>query len=276
MNDYVYAIAVSGSGVYAGGGFTTAGGVVASHIAKWDGTSWSALGSGMNEYFVRTIVASGSEVYTGGYFTTAGAKPSSYFGRYSLNQPPITNAGSDQTVIVNETVQLDGSGSSDPDGDPLTYAWEITSKPAGSNATLSDPSIVNPTFVADMAGEYSVSLVVNDGTVNSAPDEVIITAITAQQVTQNLIVQVQALNKPQLNGLIGMLKVVIKRLNDNRIDKAIEMLQQFIDHVENFIGNGILTRDEGQPLIDAAEAIIAALSNPTQAPSHKNDAGDGL
>ena len=44
----VHALAVSGSNLYAGGEFTTAGGVSANRIAKWDGNSWTALGSGMN------------------------------------------------------------------------------------------------------------------------------------------------------------------------------------------------------------------------------------
>ena len=44
----VYALAVSGSTLYAGGDFTTAGGNAANYIAQWNGSSWSALGSGMN------------------------------------------------------------------------------------------------------------------------------------------------------------------------------------------------------------------------------------
>ena len=68
---YVYAIAVSVSDVYAGGAFTTAGGVSANYIAKWNGTSWSALGSGVSSW-VYAIAVSGSDVYAGGGFTTAG------------------------------------------------------------------------------------------------------------------------------------------------------------------------------------------------------------
>jgi len=91
------------------------------------------------------------------------------------NQPPLSNAGTDNTGWVSDTVQLDGSGSSDVDGDSLTFKWSFASRPAGSNATLSDTTAVKPTFVVDVAGTYTLQLVVNDGAVNSAPDTVIIT-----------------------------------------------------------------------------------------------------
>src|SRR5206468_2513899 len=71
MNNTVSALVVSGSDVYAGGYFKTAGGSAANYIAKWNGNSWSALGSGMN-YAVLTLVVSGSDLYAGGSFTTAG------------------------------------------------------------------------------------------------------------------------------------------------------------------------------------------------------------
>ena len=68
------ALAVSGSNLYAGGWFTTAGGIAATNIAKWDGSSWSALGSGMDgaSPAVLALAVSGSDVYAGGFFTTAG------------------------------------------------------------------------------------------------------------------------------------------------------------------------------------------------------------
>jgi hypothetical protein len=85
------------------------------------------------------------------------------------NNPPVANAGPNQTVAVGATVQLNGSGSSDVDGDSLTYSWSIISAPPGSSATLANPNTVNPTFVADVPGSYVVQLIVNDGLVNSAP-----------------------------------------------------------------------------------------------------------
>jgi PKD repeat protein len=99
------------------------------------------------------------------------------------NKPPIADAGPDQTVKVGHTVQLDGSGSSDPDGDPLSYSWSFISKPAGSGAALSNPSLVNPTFVADIVGDYILELVVRDDRGGTASDQVVITAVANQPPT---------------------------------------------------------------------------------------------
>ncbi len=90
------------------------------------------------------------------------------------NSAPVANAGADQAVLVNDTVQLDGSGSSDVDGDSVIFNWSLVSRPDGSDATLSNTGIVNPGFEVDVAGTYTVQLIVNDGTVNSAPDTVTI------------------------------------------------------------------------------------------------------
>jgi hypothetical protein len=93
----------------------------------------------------------------------------------TLNSAPVANAGPDQTVFV-FTVTLDGSASSDVDGDPLTYSWTFISRPAGSTATLSGANTVSPSLTADpLGGVYVVQLIVNDGKENSAPDTVTIT-----------------------------------------------------------------------------------------------------
>lgn len=92
------------------------------------------------------------------------------------NTAPVANAGPDQNVAVDDVVTLTGAGSSDVNGNPLTYAWTLTSKPEGSTAALTGATTVSPTFTADLAGTYVASLVVNDGTVNSAPDTVSVVA----------------------------------------------------------------------------------------------------
>lgn len=84
------------------------------------------------------------------------------------NAAPVANAGTEQNIAAGTVVVLDGSSSSDANSDPLTYAWTLSAKPAGSVASLSSPTAAKPTFTADVAGTYVASLVVNDGKVNSS------------------------------------------------------------------------------------------------------------
>ncbi|MBX3474871.1 MAG: hypothetical protein KF754_10850 [Planctomycetes bacterium] len=95
------------------------------------------------------------------------------------NQPPVANAGPDQTVNGGATVTLTGAGSSDPNGDTLTYAWVQT---MGPTVTLNGANTVNPNFVAPSMGNQSVitvQLTVNDGKGGSAVDTVNITVLPA-------------------------------------------------------------------------------------------------
>jgi len=75
-NGEVWALAVIGSDLYIGGNFTTAGGITANHIAKWDGSSWSPLisSNGVNGIngIVTALAVNGTELYAGGWFTDAG------------------------------------------------------------------------------------------------------------------------------------------------------------------------------------------------------------
>ena len=98
---------------------------------------------------------------------------------------PIANAGPDQIVAGGSTVQLDGGSSKDPDGSQLFYAWSFTTIPPGSGATLSNPSVVNPTFLADKRGTYVGQLIVSDGTLVSAPDTVMVTATNRAPIAQD-------------------------------------------------------------------------------------------
>jgi hypothetical protein len=92
----------------------------------------------------------------------------------AANQPPIANAGDDQSARVKETVTLDGSGSYDADGNSLTFKWSFISKPGGSTTMLSSATKVNPYFVVDVPGNYIVQLIVNDSVADSQPDTVTI------------------------------------------------------------------------------------------------------
>lgn len=85
-----------------------------------------------------------------------------------------SNAGPDQNV-TDLNIQLDGSASVNPQGGSLTYSWTLLSRPNTSIATLSNPSHVNPTFIADQEGVYRIQLIVSDGVSVSGPDSVAVT-----------------------------------------------------------------------------------------------------
>jgi len=72
---------------------------------------------------------------------------------------PVANAGGPYTAFINEEIQFDGSASRDDDEDSLTYYWEF--------GDGNDGSSVNPVHSYDVPGEYTVTLLVNDGLVDS-------------------------------------------------------------------------------------------------------------
>ena len=118
------------------------------------------------------------------------------------NLPPVANAGPDQTVTAGQVVTLDGTGSSDPNGDPLTYSWCLRGRPQGSTATLNGANTAHPTFTPDVAGSYVLCLTVNDGKAGSAPDSVVVEARLPSSVSGVLQAYVKASNTtaPQFRG----------------------------------------------------------------------------
>lgn len=92
-------------------------------------------------------------------------------------RPPVANAGPSGTISTNRRIALDGSKSSDPDGDKLTYKWEFKSKPTGSAATILNADKAVAEFTADLLGPYVLTLTVSDGNWPSVSAEATITAV---------------------------------------------------------------------------------------------------
>ncbi len=92
------------------------------------------------------------------------------------NLCPEAFAGDDMQGFIADTVQLDGGVSADPDGDELSFAWTISSKPEGSAAEISDPASATPSLFLDLVGDYVIELTVDDGICHSEVDSLTITA----------------------------------------------------------------------------------------------------
>ena len=131
-------------------------------------------------YFVRSNLSDSSTWFLTGLDTTSGAIVSNFpmssgvtglpggvflnFFKFSGNQAPIADAGPDQRVSTGDNdrvrVTLDGSASSDPDGDPLTFTW------TGLFGTLAGV-VVNPVL---KPGTHNITLTVEDGKGGVASD----------------------------------------------------------------------------------------------------------
>jgi PKD repeat protein len=100
---------------------------------------------------------------TNGCTNPAGTPPGGPLDPAPTNQAPVANAGGPYAGVAGETlVVFDGSGSSDPESDLLDYAWDFgDSMGTGTGAA--------PSYVYPVAGSYTVTLVVNDGTSDSEP-----------------------------------------------------------------------------------------------------------
>jgi hypothetical protein len=137
----------------------------------------TAVSPSSSTYLINTIGSADHDVTTGNNSKTL------YFAIKALT-PPVAAAGANQTAHVGSLVTLDGSGSADtntPPQTPLTYAWTLVSKPAGSSAEIASAAAVSPTFRTDVMGAYVASLAVtNAAGLTSAPS--VVTVSTSNSV----------------------------------------------------------------------------------------------
>ena len=126
--------------------------------------------SGTGTSTILSLLPAGTYTFT---VTNASGCISQASANIVINAKPTANAGVD--LFVNETslVTLDGSLSSDPDGNPITLKWTAPEGILLSSSTDDKPTFIAPEVTADT--EYLFSLIVNDGGLNSTTDQVVIT-----------------------------------------------------------------------------------------------------
>lgn len=161
---YSSSYAINGSGQIVGQSDTVDG---FDHAFLWENGSMTDLNTLIEPDSGWELVAA-FDISDGGHILGYGF----YFGqlewfllslnRTQLNNPPVANAGPDQQVECageRTNVLLDGTGSSDPDGDALNYEWYVGNTLLGTSATLSISAVLGPHTitlkVTDLSGEWS-------------------------------------------------------------------------------------------------------------------------
>ncbi len=100
----------------------------------------------------------------------------------AVNTAPVALAGANHSVARNQPAQLDATGSSDVNGDPVSFTWTLAG-PAASTAALSSTTDPKPTFTPDLLGDYVITLVATDGDLSSSTS-LTLTAINTPPVAR--------------------------------------------------------------------------------------------
>lgn len=162
----------------------------------------------------------------------------------ATNSRPIANAGPDQNAVLNSTVVLNGTGSSDPDGDQLTFRWTLVAAPVGSVAQLSNIGAAGPTFVADKLGAYQLQLIVRDGALDSAADTVEITVLNASPIAPST-VKVDATLTSQIPSIPGF---------DGAANRPVAALTDRSGILMHFVANEFIVVSDDTTAVNAMAA----------------------
>ena len=118
-----------------------------------------------------------------------------------VNHPPVAAISGPTTGYTGASVSLDGSASSDPDGDALAFRWTMT-VPTGSSASLAGSTTAHVILLPDVVGTYQLSLVVSDGKLDSVPANHTLTATARSPIKATL-------RTPLADGLVSDAVAVI-------------------------------------------------------------------
>lgn len=158
------------------------------------------------------------------------------------NLAPTAVVSSAYTLaVIGQEFVVDGTASYDPEGDPISYFWTISS-PAGSASELDDPRAASPAFVPDVEGVYQVTLITSDFIGPGDPVSLDIVCLAPDDYAEVVIVDAadmvdalgtdQITNQGNAKALNNFLTAAIESLGSGDVDKAIATLERAIDRVD--------------------------------------------
>jgi alpha-tubulin suppressor-like RCC1 family protein len=180
--------------------------------------------------------------------------------RLTVNLPPVADATATIPLTIavngsNATVVLDGSRSSDPDGDSLQYTWFNT----GSTNALTNGVVA---VVILPVGTNSITLVVSDGLATNSQIITVEVITTAQAISHLIDAAGDASTK---QSLLATLRAALASINRSNPTSAINQLQAFQNQVNAQLGS--IDSVTAQALIDEAQAIIDAITGASVTPA---------
>ena len=242
-------------------GMTRQGGIRGDGVVfqiNTDGTAFTLLDSfggardGVHPMADPTLSRSGHNLF--GMTPEGGASGNGIIFSLAMNRPPVADASATPTLFLspngsNAPVVLDGSRSSDPDGDTLQYLWFLGDF-AAPVATGIVATVVLP------VGTNSISLVVSDG-IAAATNTILVQVITLAQAVDNLVAAVTN-NVSRSQPLIASLSAAIASIDRSNPTAAINQLRAFQEQIRAQLQP--LDPDLAQTMLQASQAVIDNLT----------------
>jgi hypothetical protein len=180
--------------------------------------------------------------------------------------PTATFTNVSGTLIQGQSATLVFSNQSDPSAADteagFRYSYDCT-----ADGTVEIAASLSASAVCSYpdAGTWTARGLITDQDGGSTPYTVAVTVLTPREGIEGLIEKVEtlvaagSLNQGQGNALIAKLEAAIQQLDHGNVQTAINQLRAFVSQMNTFISAGTVPPAQGQPLIDYANQIIAAL-----------------